>query len=735
MHWSNGLRLMALRGRTVPHFGRMTVALVAFATFASSSAQTRPMTASEALDSATQANLRGRNDESRAHFENALRLFRESADGIGQANVLLGLGELERKLRRNYEARKYYDDARRGYQIGQGPLGEANVLLGLGHLERDLGRNDVARKQYEGARLLFRSANDRHGEVNVLLGLADLERKLNRNDESRKYYEDAKRLSHADQNRVGEANALRGLGELERALDRKAEARRNYVDAQTLFRAVEDRLGEANVLLGLGELERTLDRRDQSRKYFDEAIRIFQAEQNRLGEANVLLGFGELERTAGRNDRARRNYEDARRLFQAVEDRLGEARVLNELGELETSTGRNDVAREYFMDAIRFFRAEQNRLGEADALMQLGFLERKIGRDAEARQHFRDSAINYGLAGMLERQRDADAQALVPKKMIDAKVPAVPASTPWWRSWQLTGFPSGAAVALLAVLWWYRRRARLKHHASRNTQQSPEEGKRWLNHHSDSRTAVIFVHGILSNPAGFRFSETVSWPQTLYDDSRAGQPNIYLGQYYTATDSGFFDIPAASEELRVQLNSDSVDGSQAPLRSERIIFIVHSTGGLVVRDLLTRHPDLFKGKQVGLVLVASPSRGSAWANRLNMLIDVANNKMAGQLQKGNEWTDDLDKRFADFVHKSDSQRGFSIKGVDLFENRFVARNFWLLRWLIPTRTVVVSERDSSSYFGAGKMVPGTDHFSIAKPSGVDHPSHQYLMEWWQRTRW
>ena len=88
-----------------------------------------------------------------------------------------------------------------------------------------------------------------------------------------------------------------------------------------------------------------------------------------------------------------------------------------------------------------------------------------------------------------------------------------------------------------------------------------------------------------------------------------------------------------------------------------------------------------------------------------------------------------------FVHKDDTQRGFSIKGVDLFENRFVAGNFWLFRWLIPTRTVVVSERDSSSYFGAGKMVPGTDHFSIAKPSGVDHPSHQYLMEWWQRAGW
>ena len=148
-----------------------------------------------------------------------------------------------------------------------------------------------------------------------------------------------------------------------------------------------------------------------------------------------------------------------------------------------------------------------------------------------------------------------------------------------------------------------------------------------------------------------------------------------------------------------------------------------------MRDLLTRNPELFKGKKVGLVLMASPSRGSAWADRTKMLIGLAGNRMAGQLERANEWVADLDRRFADFVQKSDEARGFSLTGTDLFENRFVLKTTYL-GWLVSTRTVVVSERDSASYFGAGRIVPDTDHFSVIKPDSVEHPSHRYFVEWW-----
>jgi tetratricopeptide (TPR) repeat protein len=66
-------------------------------------------------------------------------------DRPGEADVLAGLGDLERELGRHEQARSAYDEARTLFrQVGH-RLGEANVLAGLGHLERELGRHAQAR--------------------------------------------------------------------------------------------------------------------------------------------------------------------------------------------------------------------------------------------------------------------------------------------------------------------------------------------------------------------------------------------------------------------------------------------------------------------------------------------------------------------------------------------------------------------------------------------------------------
>ena len=554
-----------------------------------------------------------------------------------------------------------------------------------------------------------------------------------RNDEARSAYENARSLFQAKKNRLGEAYALDGLGDLDRKQGRNDPARKNYLEARGLFQAVGERMGEANVLYALGELDRSLSRHDEARKAYTDALRLYQAAHSRQGQADTLRGLGELDLALGRHDDARKSFIAALSLYRALTNRLSEAHALKGLGHLDRAAGRGDDARKSYEEASRLYRAEQNPLGEANVLLGLGYLDRTLGRYDDARRNFRDAAINYGLAGMGEQQRKANALALS-----DANSPPESAkqqaslASPVWK----VALVALAVIALSGIAAVALRTSTL---APSDSTLVPSEhietGRRWLHYRSDCNTAVVFVHGIRSSPAGFRFNDSVSWPDILAADPRANAPNIYLAQYYTATDSGIFDIPQASEELRVQLNVVAHDSAAAPLDCHRIVFVAHSTGGIVVRDLLTRHGDLFRGKTIGLVLVASPSRGSVWANRLDMIINLANNRMVGQLQQGNEWIDDLDRRFAELVHKKEDARGFALEGIDLFENRFIAGRIGPLRWLIPTRTVVVSERDSASYFGSGKIVPDTDHFSIAKPSGLEHASHSYLMEWWTRGGW
>lgn len=242
---------------------------------------------------------------------------------------------------------------------------------------------------------------------------------------------------------------------------------------------------------------------------------------------------------------------------------------------------------------------------------------------------------------------------------------------------------------------------------------------------SDSDTVFIFVHGIFSDSGKcWSASNGSYWPEILKEDPRFNNPNIYLGGYYTDFSSGIYKISDAADELLTHLRSKDVKNNPAPLTKPNIIFIAHSTGGLVVRYLIERNQGLLKDKTIGLMLLASPSDGSAWANRLKWLIDLYKNKMAAQLERDNGFVGDLNSRFSDLVgHKKLSR----LIGVDVFENKFI------IPGILWNSEQLVSEMDSKSYFGAGRIVPNSDHFSVAKPESASDYSHVLLWDFYENT--
>jgi tetratricopeptide (TPR) repeat protein len=87
------------------------------------------------LADANRLYMAGQNDQARAAYDEAIGLYKQVDDRLGQANVLRGLGDLESILGRNDQARAAYGEAIGLFKQVDNRLGQANVLRGLGDLD------------------------------------------------------------------------------------------------------------------------------------------------------------------------------------------------------------------------------------------------------------------------------------------------------------------------------------------------------------------------------------------------------------------------------------------------------------------------------------------------------------------------------------------------------------------------------------------------------------------------
>ena len=242
-----------------------------------------------------------------------------------------------------------------------------------------------------------------------------------------------------------------------------------------------------------------------------------------------------------------------------------------------------------------------------------------------------------------------------------------------------------------------------------------------------SPSTLVFVHGIFSNSRSCWFAETntggVYWLDLINQDARLHGASIFLGGFYTDFDAGRYDISDCANELLGGITTPDPALRRTVLEHERIVFICHSTGGIIVRYLLTAFPDLFANKEVGLLLMASPSMGSKLADLLGGPAKFYNNQLGLHLKWGNDLLEDLDTRFKNLLDRKSIPK---IAGIEGCENHFVIHRKWL-----PDRTYVVEKESAGRYFTV-HLLRDTDHFSTVKPHNESHPAHQLLVRFWLR---
>jgi pimeloyl-ACP methyl ester carboxylesterase len=234
----------------------------------------------------------------------------------------------------------------------------------------------------------------------------------------------------------------------------------------------------------------------------------------------------------------------------------------------------------------------------------------------------------------------------------------------------------------------------------------------WVRQPVDS-CAVVFVHGLLSSSETCWRAGEIYWPELLAEETDFTNVGIYVFGYRTGVFTGRYNTDDAVEALKTYLELDGL------LNLKKLIFVCHSMGGILVRQfLLTRQVMLIeRSMHIGLFLIASPSLGSDYANLLKLIVRAVGQAQADILRSShdNYWLNALDQNFRNLKESG----VLALEGKELVEDQFI-----ILPGLF--RKQVVQPFQAAKYFGDPLKIPGSNHFTIAAPTGRDSLQHRLL---------
>lgn len=237
---------------------------------------------------------------------------------------------------------------------------------------------------------------------------------------------------------------------------------------------------------------------------------------------------------------------------------------------------------------------------------------------------------------------------------------------------------------------------------------------------------LVFVHGLLSEGDRAWSGRNADWPQLCAEDDRLTSFDIFQAEWYTSLLATEFDLVVSAEALLRDLNR-FVESRRPVIESQRIVFICHSMGGLVVRQMLVSHPQSFANHRVSVLSFGTPALGVEIVNRLEGLISTVGHRQAAELKLDNPRLEALHNDFAALIKETHPR----IDGAEFVESHLLVPTLKVHQWAddhLPSPPPLVGMESQGSYFGPPKLLEVTDHRTISRPDGPDHPSHKALTD-------
>jgi DNA-binding SARP family transcriptional activator/tetratricopeptide (TPR) repeat protein len=255
----------------------------------------------------------GRYNEASGKLRQALEIYRDLGDRLGQERTLCNLGLVLRRQGSYAEAVDHHRQALALARTLGDTFGEALALTGLGTTLCLQGRYQLATEHHRLAITLFQEIGEVHDFA--LGNLAAVLVRQERWQEAAGCLDQALAVLRQAPSRYSEADITNTLGAVLAGQGRHLEAADHHRQALSLFRELGDRSGEASALNSLGEVLTALGLPAQATSQHQDALTVAAEVNDRYQQARAHSGLARASTAAGDTIRARRHWQHAFTLY------------------------------------------------------------------------------------------------------------------------------------------------------------------------------------------------------------------------------------------------------------------------------------------------------------------------------------------------------------------------------------------------------------------------------------
>jgi tetratricopeptide (TPR) repeat protein len=186
-------------------------------------------------------------------FEQAVAIYREIGDGLGEARALNNLIHARLEMGHFKEGLDEGEDSLAVQRRVGNRYGEGITLANLGTALRKLGRLDEAVTRIQQALVIFNELADRNGAAYVRSELAEAYLEMGRVDEALACLSESLDVLRDTGDRHGQATMLTLISLATQRAGQPEQARRSLAEGQKIFEELGDHTQAAKILAELGE--------------------------------------------------------------------------------------------------------------------------------------------------------------------------------------------------------------------------------------------------------------------------------------------------------------------------------------------------------------------------------------------------------------------------------------------------------------------------------------------------